>query len=70
MFVKGAGPAVIGHAASALANGASVPWGDEQNERANQEMQRLGEQGLRIMVAAMRDIQPSDFDPDGDCCRM
>ena len=33
MFVKGAGPAVIGRAASALANGASVPWGDEQNER-------------------------------------
>ena len=66
MFVKGAGPAVIGHAASALANGASVPWGDEQNERANQEMERLGEQGLRIMVAAVRDIQPSDFDPDGD----
>ena len=66
MFVKGAGPAVIGHAASALANGASVPWGDEQNERANQQMQRLGEQGLRIMVAAVRDIQPSDFDPDGD----
>ena len=35
MFVKGAGPAVIGRATSALANGASVPWGDEQNERAN-----------------------------------
>ena len=66
MFVKGAGPAVIGRAASALANGASVPWGDEQNERSNEEMDRLGEQGLRIMVAATRDIDPSDFDPDGD----
>ena len=33
-FVKGAGPAVIGRAASALANGRSVPWGDEQNARA------------------------------------
>ena len=31
MFVKGAGPAVIGRAASALANGTNVPWGDEQN---------------------------------------
>ena len=31
-FVKGAGPAVIGRAASALANGENVPWGDEQNE--------------------------------------
>ena len=29
-------------------------------------MERLGEQGLRIMVAATRDIDPSDFDPDGD----
>ena len=66
MFVKGAGPAVIGRAASALANGTNVPWGDEQNERSNREMERLGEQGLRIMVAAMRDIDPSDFDPNGD----
>ncbi len=66
MFVKGAGPAVIGRAASALANGTNVPWGDEQNQRSNREMERLGEQGLRIMVAAMRDIDPSDFDPNGD----
>jgi Ca2+-transporting ATPase len=66
MFVKGAGPAVIGRAASALANGATVPWGDEENKRSDQEMQRLGEQGLRIMVAATRDIDPSDFDPSGD----
>ena len=34
-FVKGAGPAVIGRAASALANGESVPWGDEQNTRSS-----------------------------------
>jgi len=65
-FVKGAGPAVIGRASSALANGKSVPWGDEQNTRSSQEMERLGGQGLRIMVAATRDIDPADFDPDGD----
>ena len=29
-------------------------------------MERLGEQGLRIMVAATRDLDPADFDPDGD----
>ena len=46
-FVKGAGPAVIGRAASALANGESVPWGDEQNTRSSQEMDRLGGKGLR-----------------------
>ena len=65
-FVKGAGPAVIGRAASALANGKSVPWGDEQNSRSSQEMERLGGKGLRIMVAATRDIDPADFDPEGD----
>ncbi len=65
-FVKGAGPAVIGRASSALADGESVPWGDEQNTRSSQEMERLGGKGLRIMVAATRDIDPADFDPDGD----
>ena len=65
-FVKGAGPAVIGRAATALANGETVPWGDEQNTRSSQEMERLGGEGLRIMVAATRDIEPADFDPEGD----
>ena len=65
-FVKGAGPAVIGRAASALANGKSVPWGDDESSRAAKEMDRLGGQGLRIMVAATRDIDPADFDPEGD----
>ena len=66
VFVKGAGPAVIGRAATALANGESVPWGDEQNKRSSEEMERLGGKGLRVMVAAMRDLDPADFDPDGD----
>ena len=65
-FVKGAGPAVIGRAATALANGASVPWGDDANARSSEEMKRLGGKGLRIMVAATRDLDPADFDPDGD----
>ncbi len=70
IFVKGAGPAVIGRAASALANGTSVAWGDEQRTRSNEEMNRLGGQGLRIMVAATRDIDPTDFDPAGDLLSM
>ena len=69
-FVKGAGPAVIGLASSALADGKAVPWGDEQNTRSSQEMDRLGAKGLRIMVAAFRDIEPEDFDPDGDLLSM
>ena len=65
-FVKGAGPAVIGRAATALANGQSVAWGDEQNKRSSEEMERLGGQGLRVMVAARRDLDPTEFDPNGD----
>ncbi len=65
-FVKGAGPAVIGRAASALANGESVPWGSELDARSADEMERLGGKGLRIMVAATRDIDPDAFDPGGD----
>ncbi len=66
VFVKGAAPAVIGRATTALAKGASVPWGEQQNTRADQEQDRLGGKGLRIMAAAMKDISPADFDPDGD----
>jgi Ca2+-transporting ATPase len=65
-FVKGAGPAVIGRAATALANGQSIRWGEQQNSRANAEMDRLGAKGLRIMVAATRDLDPTSFDPHGD----
>ncbi len=65
-FVKGAGPAVIGRASSALSGGTSVPWGDEQNKRSSEEMDRLGGKGLRIMVAATRDLDPTTFDPAGD----
>ena len=69
-FVKGAGPAVIGRAASALSNGKSVPWGDEQNKRSSEEMDRLGGKGLRIMVAAIRDLDPTEFNPNGDLLSM
>jgi P-type Ca2+ transporter type 2C len=70
VFVKGAAPAVIGRATSALAKGSSVPWGDEQNARAGKEMNRLGGKGLRIMAAAVRDVDPKDFDPEGDLLSM
>jgi Ca2+-transporting ATPase len=69
-FVKGAGPAVIGRAASALANGESIAWGEAQTNRANAEMDRLGAKGLRIMVAATRDFDPTEFDPAGDLLSM
>ena len=70
VFVKGAAPAVIGRTTSALAKGQSIPWGDQQNTRSGEEMDRLGGEGLRIMAAAMKDMDPKDFDPAGDLLSM
>ena len=65
-FVKGAAPAVMARAATALANGASVPWDDALRRRAGQHVQRMEEAGLRVMAAAVKDLDPAAFDPDGD----
>jgi Cation transport ATPase len=65
-FVKGAAPAVMARAATALANGASVPWDDALRQRAEQHVQRMGEAGLRVMAGAFRDLEAASFDPDGD----
>ena len=65
-FVKGAAPAVMARAATALANGTSVPWDDALRQRAEQHVQRMGEAGLRVMAAAFRDLDAAGFDPDGD----
>ena len=65
-FVKGAAPAVMARAATALANGTSVPWDDALRQRAEQHVQRMGEAGLRVMAAAFRDLDAASFDPDGD----
>ena len=65
-FVKGAAPAVLARAASALANGTSVPWDDALKEKANSHVQRMEGEGLRVMAAAVKDLDPATFDPDGD----
>jgi P-type Ca2+ transporter type 2C len=65
-FVKGAAPAVISHAATALRDGASIPWDAAAGERADAEMTRMGEAGLRVMAAAVRDLDAASFDPGGD----
>ena len=65
-FVKGAAPAVLALTATALANGASVPWDDRLRQRAEEHVQRMGEAGLRVMAGAFRDLDPAGFDPDGD----
>jgi Ca2+-transporting ATPase len=64
--VKGAAPAVIGRTATALAGETGIPWDDDLKLRAEQNMERMGEEGLRVMAAAYRDLDPAAFDPDGD----
>ncbi|ANW16886.1 cation-translocating P-type ATPase [Streptomyces clavuligerus] len=68
-FVKGAAPAVLARAGSALAAGETVPWGPEQSRRAQQETERMGGAGRRVMAAATRDLDPAEFDPGGDLLR-
>src|SRR5215468_4696757 len=65
-FVKGAAPAVMGRAATALRDGASIPWDAGLNERAREHMERMEGEGMRVMAAATRDLDPAGFDPAGD----
>jgi Ca2+-transporting ATPase len=65
-YVKGAAPAVMSHASSALSAGQSIPWDDDLRTRADANVQRMGEAGLRVMAAAYRDLDPDSFDADGD----
>ncbi|MFB7469972.1 cation-translocating P-type ATPase [Kitasatospora sp. NPDC056184] len=65
-FVKGAAPAVTARAGSALADGAGIPWDRDLGARALAQTERMGGEGLRVMAGAVRDLDPADFDPDGD----
>jgi Ca2+-transporting ATPase len=65
-FVKGAAPAVMSRAASALSAGRSVPWDDDLAQRAQSHLERMAGEGRRVMAAAVRDLDPAEFDPAGD----
>ncbi|MET7859310.1 HAD-IC family P-type ATPase [Streptomyces sp. NPDC005318] len=65
-FVKGAVPAVVARAATALAAGETIPWNAELVARAEAQTERMGGEGRRVMAAATRDLDPAVFDPDGD----
>jgi P-type Ca2+ transporter type 2C len=65
-FVKGAAPAVMARAATALSEGTSIPWDAGLKERANAHMERMEGEGRRVMAAATRDLDPAGFDADGD----
>ncbi|KOU15983.1 ATPase [Streptomyces sp. WM6372] len=65
-FVKGAAPAVMERAATALAAGETVPWDTDLLARAEAASERMGGEGRRVMAAATRDLDPAGFDPEGD----
>ena len=65
-FVKGAAPAVMGRAATALSGGTSIPWDAELNEQHQAHMERMEGEGRRVMAAATRDLDPAGFDAGGD----
>ena len=65
-YVKGAAPAVMSHASSALSAGESIPWDENLRSHAEAHVHRMEEAGLRVMAAAFRDLDPASFDPDGD----
>ena len=65
-FVKGAAPAVMARAATALSGGTSVPWDAGRSDQGREQMERMEGEGRRVMAAATRDLDPSAFDPAGD----
>jgi Ca2+-transporting ATPase len=65
-FVKGAAPAVMARAATALSGGASVPWDARLGDEGREQMERMEGEGRRVMAAATRDLDASAFDPHGD----
>jgi Ca2+-transporting ATPase len=65
-FVKGAAPAVMARAATALSEGTGVPWDAGLSGRQTEHMERMEGEGRRVMAAATRDLDPAGFDPDGE----
>jgi len=66
-YVKGAPDQLLARAATVFdADVGSVPADSELRQRYLGENQRLGEQGLRVMATARRDLDPATFNPDAD----
>jgi Ca2+-transporting ATPase len=64
MFVKGAPDQLLARAANAAtAEGGLRPVG-EIHDQFMQENEKLGEQGLRVMAVASRDLDAASFDPN------
>jgi Ca2+-transporting ATPase len=66
-FVKGAPDQLLARAATVSdADAGPVPADGESRQRYLAGNQRLGEQGLRVIATARKDIDPAAFDPGAD----
>ena len=65
-FVKGAAPAVMERATTALSAGISIPWDGDLAGRAQANIERMAGAGQRVMAAAQRDLDLVDFDSESD----
>ncbi len=66
-FVKGAPDQLLARAATISdADAGPAPASGESRDRYLAENQRLGEQGLRVIATARRDLDPVAFDPGAD----
>ncbi len=65
-WVKGAAPAVMSHAETVVSAGERIAWDRDMRERADADVRRMEEAGLRVMAGGFRDIDPGSFDPGGD----
>jgi len=66
-YVKGAPDQLLARAATVFdADSGAVPADSRFRELYQAENQRLGEQGLRVMATARKDLDPAAFDPSAD----
>ena len=65
-FVKGAAPAIFDRATTTLSGPDAIAIDDSLRQRAVANIERMEGQGLRVMAAASRDLDPATFDPNGD----
>ena len=65
-FVKGAAPAILQRSATLSLDGAQAPLDGDSRRQAEDTMARMEGEGLRVLAAATKDIDPKDFDPAGD----
>ncbi|MGY1618445.1 cation-translocating P-type ATPase [Geodermatophilus sp. SYSU D00691] len=66
VFVKGAAPAVLERSTRARSATGLLPEGAGLADRAQEHVERMERAGRRVMAGAVRDLDPSGFDPGGD----